>query len=208
MSDALAAPDEPRPRIRDSDPPQLTDHYHKARKNYTLFSGLLLAWVFVGLNVPKAPFDTVKITLDNESAMPLVLIALMVFFGFRTVIEWQQNSENRRMWLPSRLDVAAAHVIAVGATLLFLSDSVVRPFVIRETGWWIWLMAVLGGVAGCMSVISVGLVPLKGWGYFIVGSPLLIALVTISPLFVIGMPIPALGTLMGALVGSIVRWLL
>lgn len=99
--------------------PHLTESWHKARRSYGLFSGLLLAWELVGISIDEAPLDNVKIRLTNPQAAPLVLIALVLYFALRSIIEWYQCDSQRRRSLPARLDWLLSHMLALAATGTF-----------------------------------------------------------------------------------------
>ena len=52
-------------------PPPLTDAYHKVRKQFGLFSGLLIAWELIGVDLEK--FSPYNVQLKNPEAAPYVL---------------------------------------------------------------------------------------------------------------------------------------
>ena len=70
-------------------PPPLSEQYLKSRKQLALYSGLLFAWEFIGIKLPgpnEVLFPNLNISLKSPQAVPWVLIALIFYFGFRTVI--------------------------------------------------------------------------------------------------------------------------
>jgi hypothetical protein len=70
--------------------PALSESYHKARRNYVLFSAPLIAWELIGFDVPEAPLENVKITVKSPQAIPVVLIVVMGYFAWLVVQEWFQ----------------------------------------------------------------------------------------------------------------------
>jgi lipid-A-disaccharide synthase-like uncharacterized protein len=100
-------------------PPAFGTAFDKARKTYGLFSGLLMAWALVGVDLKEEPLTSVKLTLKSPQAAPYVLVALVVYFAARFTIEWFQSSVIRRDLLPSRIDFWMAHAIGIGAIGLF-----------------------------------------------------------------------------------------
>lgn len=100
-------------------PPPLNDAYHKARRNYGLFSGLLIAWELIGVELDKVPFNNLNIVLKSPHAVPYVLIVLVLYFAFRISVEWHQSDPQRRKMKASILDFFIAHGIAIAAVGLY-----------------------------------------------------------------------------------------
>ena len=106
--------------LRRPSPAELSaPRFHKARKHYALFSGLLIAWELIGIELPEAPFATVKVSLKSPHAAPVVLLALVVYFGFRLTLEWRQCAPARREVAAPRVDFLAAHALAAAAVVLY-----------------------------------------------------------------------------------------
>lgn len=99
--------------------PPLQEQYHKARKLYGLFSGLLMVWSLVGVRIEQAPIESLKVTLLNPEAVPVMLFFLVLYFAFRLTIEWYQCELNRRTIFASRVDFISAHCIGVISALLY-----------------------------------------------------------------------------------------
>lgn len=97
----------------------LSDHYHHARKLYGLFSGLLLLWALVGVEIQETPIESLKLRLMNPEAVPIILFSLVLYFGFRFTIEWSQCDRLRRQYLASRVDFYAAHIVGLVAVLIY-----------------------------------------------------------------------------------------
>lgn len=101
------------------DIPEFPESYHKARKQYGLYSALLMAWELLGLRLSETPLSNINFTIKSPQAAPFVLIALIVYFCFRTIIEWHQTSKKRRLQPASKIDFLISHIIASLAILLF-----------------------------------------------------------------------------------------
>src|SRR5437588_5845111 len=99
--------------------PPLDEAYGHARKAYGLVSALLIAWELIGVELDASPVENVKVTLKSPQAAPYVLIVLILYFGFRTTIEWYQNDSRRRRLLASRIDFTVSHLIAITALALY-----------------------------------------------------------------------------------------
>ena len=87
-------------------PPPLSDAYRKTRRWYTFLSALLLTYALIGFEVVQKLSDTPKETGDhslvipiqalgnvgikfqNPNAFPWVIGLLVIFFAYRTYIEW------------------------------------------------------------------------------------------------------------------------
>src|SRR4051794_2669078 len=97
--------------------PPFSSTYDKARRSYGFIAGLCLAWELIGIDVGQ-PLSTYGVTFKSPQALPFVLFALMVYFGFRFTVEWYQADQTRRMKRVSRVDNLVAHSIAVSALLV------------------------------------------------------------------------------------------
>ena len=100
-------------------PPELSDAYHRGRRSYGFFSGLLIAWELIGVEINEAPFKDFDVLLKSPQAAPYVLIALVLYFAFRTTIEWKQSDQARRGLRASRVDFGVAHLLGVVAIALY-----------------------------------------------------------------------------------------
>ena len=100
-------------------PSPLSEPYHKARRNYAGFSGLLIAWELIGIEIDKVPFQNLNVTLKSPNATPYILMILLAYFAFRTVIEWYQCDPVRRESIPSRIDLYAAHFLGFSSIVLY-----------------------------------------------------------------------------------------
>lgn len=134
-----------------SETPHLTEQYYKARKSLALFSGLLFAWEFVGLEITPKPFQDIDLTLKSPQATPYVLLALSVYFLIRLLTEWYQSSAERRANRASRVDLGLSLSIPTIAVLTF---SVQRALEIQIANI-ASLSGLLGGAGG--TLISLGL---------------------------------------------------
>jgi hypothetical protein len=106
-----------------SDIPALGNAYNHARRAYGLTSALLMAWELIGVELEASPVESLKITLKSPQAAPYVLIVLIVYFGFRTIIEWYQNDARRRDLIASKMDFAVAHGIAAASLSLYVYQT-------------------------------------------------------------------------------------
>ena len=113
-----------------STPPNLTPEfgtpYDKARKGYSLASALLLAWEPIGIEISPEPFDGLHVTFKSPSAAPYILIAVVLYFGFRLTVEWYQAEPARRQRVASRADFFVAHALAVAAISLYVVQALLH----------------------------------------------------------------------------------
>ena len=100
--------------------PQLTDTYHKARRNYGLFSAFLLIWELFGIEIGKKPVPSYDISFKTPQAAQIILITLIFYFAFRITIEWFQCSYDRRRYIVSKIDFYTAHAIGILSIGVFL----------------------------------------------------------------------------------------
>lgn len=109
-----------RPVARSEEPYQLGEQYHKARSKLALFSGLLLGWEIIGVELAGRPLTSIQITLKSPQAAPYIFIALIAYFTFRLTVEWLLCAPGQRRAVPARADYYGAHGIAIAALLLYL----------------------------------------------------------------------------------------
>jgi len=103
---------------------QVSTAYQKAHKTYVLSSALLASWELIGITL-----DTQTkwgITLKSPNAIPLILTSLMVYFGYKTTIEWYQCVEARNTNRPAQIDFRVTHFIAGGSLAVVLVQSIIH----------------------------------------------------------------------------------
>lgn len=93
--------------------PPLTGSYEKAHKSYVLFSALLASWQIIGITLETK--EKWGVTFKSPNAVPLVLVSLVVYFGYKVTIEWVQVEEGRRNNIAAAIDFRVAHALAVVA---------------------------------------------------------------------------------------------
>jgi hypothetical protein len=104
--------------------PHLTDQYCQARKEYTLISGILLAYVLIGIALPEDGklIPNASIALKNPNALPIIFLTLLIYFAYRVTIEWNQCDERRRAMTVSRVDFLVAHALGLCSVAAYLID--------------------------------------------------------------------------------------
>jgi hypothetical protein len=99
----------------------MSDQYHKARKQYALFSGIVIVWVLVGIRVnTENPIESVGVSLLSPEAIPVMLLTILVYFAYRTTIEWFQCDTDRRNTTASKIDFSMAHLIGASAFGIYI----------------------------------------------------------------------------------------
>lgn len=106
------------------DIPALPEAYHKARKQYGFFSALLMAWELIGIKVVQGKaLMFFNIEFERFHLMPLVLLSLIVYFGFRITIEWMQADVMRTKEKLTQMDFWVSHLIAASSVgILIISE--------------------------------------------------------------------------------------
>lgn len=105
-----------------NEPPQLTEYYHRARRNLTITSSLLLGWEFIGASFDEnatLPVVGFVIHIRNPEVTPLTLAFFVLFFSFRLWIEWKQCDVERVKSAFSKADLISVYVIASASIALF-----------------------------------------------------------------------------------------
>ena len=142
--------------LPDPPPPPLLDTFHKARKQLGLYSALLLAWVLVGMN-PDGEFLKERTGIDilHPERTPYVLMALILYFGFRLNVEWYQSSEARRQLAVSRVDYWVAAWIAVIAQMMYLVGLAYNEYGLSSTLGVAYTLLLVVAVAASTTTLSV-----------------------------------------------------
>lgn len=112
--------------IDQAPPPYLSDEYHKARKQYAFFSGLLIAWTLIGIEVAEDVrlIENVNLKLRTPDVFPLILFTMVLYFAYRTAIEWYQCDAKRRHLIASIIDFRVANALGVLSIGTLLVDRV------------------------------------------------------------------------------------
>jgi hypothetical protein len=111
------------------DPQALTSEYHKARKQVLLWAGILFIWELVGIDLEKAKdaggnAGAIITSIKSPQAVPWVLVILVVYFLFKTTIEWYQCNPMRRASRVSRVDFLSAWAIPLLAFALGIYQAI------------------------------------------------------------------------------------
>lgn len=118
--------------------PELTDSYRKARRTLTMCSAVLLFWEYVGVTISGSKEQTIsplgiKVGLKNPEVVPSIIFLLTLYLFFRFYLEWSQVSPKRRDHMSARLDMLTTSLITLAAVGLYmfqiLSDVRVADFV-------------------------------------------------------------------------------
>ena len=130
----------------------LSEAYQKARRQYALFSGLLIAWELIGFELPNK-VELVKggnLIIKSPQAAPWVLIVLVLYFAGRTTLEWYQCSEDSRGLRASLIDFRSAHLIGLFALGLYSVQKLLQIQVATKvsehetTANWVIMGAMIG----------------------------------------------------------------
>lgn len=110
-------------------PHEMPEAYHKARRQLSLFSAILIFWEYVGIRfgekaeepiTTKMPLFDVKVRLENPEVIPVIIVLLVLYFSFRITIEWKQSDINRRAEMAPRVDLVTSYFLAFVSLALFI----------------------------------------------------------------------------------------
>lgn len=121
---ATPAPSQPAPARKKKAPPSLSNAYQKAHKTYVLSSALLASWQLIGIELNTK--EKWGVELKSPNAVPFVLLAMIIYFGYRLTVEWMQCDEERRSNRAANVDFVVAHTIAGLALLISLTQYLLR----------------------------------------------------------------------------------
>ncbi len=95
-----------------------------------LFSGILIAWEYVGVQIGRSNLATLKtpvtdtpVTLSSPEVIPNVIISLILYFLVRLLIEWSISSKDLRRQAPAQLDLGLAVSLSLIAIGLFIIQT-------------------------------------------------------------------------------------
>jgi hypothetical protein len=131
------------------DPAALSSEYHRAHKQLMLWSAILFIWEFVGIDLEQAKtaegyVGAIVKSLKSPQAVPWVLLALVVYFVMKCVLEWGQCQMERRKVPLARTDFFLALTFAASAVLLYfvqalrgiqVADIIQRSAAARAVVW-------------------------------------------------------------------------
>jgi hypothetical protein len=60
--------------------------------------------------------------------MPIILTVLVLYFAFRTCVEWYQCDDRRRALIPSRIDFFVSHFIGISSIFTYGMQQTVPPW--------------------------------------------------------------------------------
>lgn len=109
------------------DIPPLSDEYHRARRNLTFASAVLLSWEFVGIDLGNSatlPALDIPVTIRNPQVVPIVIFALVAYFLGRLLIEWNQNPIGRRLLRAPTIDVSLSISLSALAITIYLAQLI------------------------------------------------------------------------------------
>lgn len=105
-------------------PGSLSDAYRKVHKSYALVSGLLASWSLIGITLETK--EKWGFTLKSPNGVPLILVALVLYYGYRLVIEWVQIDATGRANWAARLDYRVSHSLGLIALAIPAVQFLIR----------------------------------------------------------------------------------
>ena len=135
--------------------PAISDAYHKARRQFTLFSGILIVWEYIGVSVGKelkAPGVDFKVSIERPEIIPMVIFLLVLYFGIRFTIEWQRGPAELRQKKSSIIDATITYIIGLSACTIFALQWYV-DFRLFDSGFitYFYVLVVTGMISGVIT---------------------------------------------------------
>jgi hypothetical protein len=97
------------------------ESYKASQRNYAIFSGVLLLWEIIGVDIDSDLITIINIRIANKDAMQYVLISILVYFGLRFTIERIYIKPLKLSSGIEALDFAASHCLGGLALVIWLS---------------------------------------------------------------------------------------
>jgi hypothetical protein len=152
---------------RQREPQPLSGEYHKARKELVLWAGILLIWSLIGVDLEKAretggTVGAVVAAIKSPQAVPWVLIILVLYFLFKTNVEWLQCNLPRRNTAAAKVDFTSGWIVSLVAICLYVAQAVTQlqfadqiKYSARLQSYVYGLFLGVGGLAGFLTAIHV-----------------------------------------------------
>ncbi|HEY6252257.1 MAG TPA: hypothetical protein VI685_20060 [Candidatus Angelobacter sp.] len=141
--------------------PELTDAYRKVHKNYVLASGLLASWELIGITIQTK--EKWGLELKSPAAVPIILFSLVIYFGYKTWIEWWQCNPERKKHLAAKWDYRIAHAIALIAMGISTVQYLLRIQIVDLVGHYRDAIGLVLSVpfVGMLIIVYLNTVPVK-----------------------------------------------
>ena len=135
--------------------PPLTTEYHNARRQLVLWSGILFAWEFIGIDLKamqnaEGTLGALAKSLKSPQAVPWILLILVMYFFYRCFIEFFQCNPERRVETVSIMDIMVTIGIAIIAISLFFTHKLLNVQVAEGK-------SLLGNIISIITFIAIGL---------------------------------------------------
>lgn len=111
----------------------LTNHYHRSRKVLVLFSGMLMGWEFLGIDIGshvELPVSRTSVTIRHPHVVPSVILLLVLYFFIRLIIEWMQCEEEDRAKPVCKVDF----ILSCSLALVGVAVALIQGFSGVEIG--------------------------------------------------------------------------
>jgi hypothetical protein len=97
----------------------LPEPYQQERGRYALSSGLLFGWEAFRVQFSGISIAGLEVSLVQDGVIAYVLLALTIYFAFRTSIEWALFKGKTQVSSPAFLDFWVSHSLGTVAVTLF-----------------------------------------------------------------------------------------
>jgi hypothetical protein len=193
--------------------PELSDAFRAARKHYVLVSALLTAWELIGFDITETPLEGIGLKLKSPQAVPYVLVVLVLYFSFRTMIEWYQCDSRRRSLLASKVDLYSAHFIAILSFILYITQSYLGFQLADELDAFDFIVLCFYSMAGdgfikLIHARSSGEKPNRScltWGTVLLGGIAMLVLRASKERSILGLGLALFGFLVGVSMGHVMH---
>jgi hypothetical protein len=145
---------------RQEQPPSLSEHYHKARRQVMLWSGILFAWELIGVKVENLAESGGNVgplfkAIESPQAVPWVLLIMVAYFFYRTVVEWHQSDPWRRKYRVSKIDFSVSLGAGIAAFFLYFLQRVLEIQIADRIATFPISVWVPSFIMGCFLLLSI-----------------------------------------------------
>ena len=101
----------------------MTNSYQNARKLLILFSAILIAWEYVGIEIGssvKLPPVGTDINIHNPEIVPSLIFIMVLYFAFRYTVEWWLIPLNERLLVPLVVDRIVTYLVGLASIVVYV----------------------------------------------------------------------------------------
>ncbi|MFN4311414.1 MAG: hypothetical protein ACK4FK_12585 [Ferrovibrio sp.] len=110
-----------------------TNSYIRQKRILTIFSGLLLVSIFVGIEAPDGGHSLLPFKLKDPSSIPHILAAIVIYNFVQHILNWRLQIESARREKNIYTDFVITNVVSLSSLVVYLGNQIPQK-VYEEVG--------------------------------------------------------------------------